>query len=229
MKKQLRIGIIIAALLCSNIVSYATELLEDNEEHTVIDPYRDIPLVPGETSVGLQVTETLPNAISFEVPLYITAAIIDGKSDVVVPDNYGIKNTTINSNSKEIVIAVTKVMLKAHPTMGEWTLTGKTPSTDDELQINLGGIPLIDATEDGVLMDLTNSIFYNKDTEQFIPIPYGEELNIPIVANVLDTFRISENQKAVAQFKIYYSVSVLDTNGEPIGLDIFYEGDTPWD
>lgn len=232
MKVKLSIIMLALAVASNSLLAYATEsestdVIED--EHTVIDPYRGIPVVPGETSVGLQVTETLPSQLSFEVPLYITAAVVDGQSEVIVPDNYGIKNNTINSNSDEIEIAVTKVLLTAFSTKDYWTLTNYEPTLENEMQITLGGIPLIDPTEDGVLMDLTDSMFYDKETEKFNPIPYGVEWNIPIVANVLNTFRLSENQKAVAQFKVEYSVSLLDTNGEPIGVDIFYEGDTPWD
>lgn len=240
MKNKLLIMLITAILFTTSIgiESYATEVdntevdsNQDNDDYEVIDPYRGIPIIDGQTSVGVQVTETLPSSLSFEVPLYITAAVVDGQTEVIVPDNYWIKNTTINSNSKEVDIAVTQVTLTSHSTKDYWSITPDTPILENEIQINIAGISLREPTKEGVLMDLRKSVFYDDSTEKFVPIPYGEMIKLKIEANVLDTFRLNdiESTVAAAQFRINYTVSLLDTSGEPIGVGAFYEGSTPWD
>lgn len=217
-----------ATMLSLIFLGISSTVIATESDYTVIDPYKDIPVIDDKTSVGVQVTDTDPASISFEVPLFITAAIMDGQASLLVPDNYAIKNTTTNYSSQGGEIAVTQVQISRIDGSSDWTLVTDTPTQDGQMQVTIGGITMREPTQDLTYLDLTDSIFYDKNAQQFAKIQYNQVVDIPIVANVLPKIRLRA-LSAVAQFRIHYTISLLDLNGDPIGVGVFYEGDTPWD
>lgn len=195
---------------------------------TVVDPYANIPMVDGETSVGLQVVEnSTGETLSFEVPLYITSAIVDTEEEVLVPNNYGITNLSVDNYGKGVDMAVVAIETTAHATTGYWEFIDGVAVDDNQMYFTVGGIPITVEYDETIMLDLTDSIFYDSSTEKFQVIEYQEYLNIPILGKVKAALRTSENgeQKAVAQFSLKYTVSLLDGNQNPVG--VLYEGSYP--
>lgn len=192
---------------------------------SAVDPYEKIPYVEGETSLGLQVVDSLPESLSFEVPLYVTTAAIDMESEVLAPKNYYIKNTSVNHMSEGVDIAVIKVTTTAHDTKNYWNFVQGAVEEVNDMAFTIGNMPIVVDDTQEVELDLTDSVFYNKGTGKFTKIAYNEMIIIPIAANVKATLRSElENTSAVAQFSIKYTVSLLDENDDPVG--VYYEGPT---
>lgn len=110
----------------------------------MIDPYIDIPYVDGETSLGVQVVESVPSdTLSFEVPLYVTMAVEDLNEQVILPDNYGITNLSTNHLGQGVDMAVIWVEATPRSTNDYWKFVEETPELENEMQFNIGGIPVV--------------------------------------------------------------------------------------
>lgn len=195
--------------------------------NTTVDPYSKIPHVEGETSVGLQVVEDVPaETLAFEVPLYITTAVVDLEEEVLVPDNYGITNLSVGRSGYGVDMAVVGLTVTAKSTNDYWSYTDGTLLDNDEMHLQVGGISITVNPDEILELDLTDSVFYDKETKKFRVINYNEYLQIPIVGKVLAGVRTeSGDSKAVAQFTLKYTVSLLDESKDPVGL--LYEGAYP--
>lgn len=185
----------------------------------VLDPYEKIPYVEGETSLGVQVVDSIPSEIlQFEVPLYVTMAVIDTKESVLTPSDYGITNLS----GMDTDIAVIWVEATARSTKDYWDFVGTEDDINDDNQmaLNVGGMPIELVDGETVKLDLIDSVFYNKDEKKFIPIKVDEKRVMNLEGRVKSAVRT--NKPAVAQFSLKYTVSQLDESGDPVG--VYYEG-----
>lgn len=229
---------IISIFMLGILVLSSVNVEATNSTSSVIDPYARIPYVDGETSLGVQVVDSTPSdTLSFEVPLYVTMAVADLDGDVIVPDEYGITNFSQDPNNTGVDIAVVWVEATSRSTNSYWnfveTLTevddvdeGEEQNIDNEMVLNIGGIPVVIDGDEPTLLDLHNSVFYNNEESKYVPIAYEDRVQLDIVGKVKPSLRTADDSKtAVAQFSIKYTVSQLDESGEPVG--VYYEGAYP--
>lgn len=191
----------------------------------VIDPYEKIPYVDNETSLGVQVVDYIPHEIlAFEVPLYVTCAVVDLESDVIVPTEYSIHNLS-QMGDEAIDIAVTKLTVTTRDTKTYWEFIDTEIKSENQINLSIGGVPVLLSEGESKDLDLTESIFYNKNDSKFTIIEPNQTLEIPLVGVVMTTIRDDiDDATAVAQFTVKYTISMLDQDGDPVG--IYYEGPT---
>lgn len=221
------VAIIVMCILWP-IVTHASILGDESYISTTnTDQYADIPYVDGETSLGVQVIEELSGYhISFEVPLYVTMAVLDLEEDVVAPNNYNIYNFSMdNTGQRFLDVAVVAITAIKHDTFDYWTFTDEEIIDDNQMNLSVGGVPIVLGNYDNSILDLSNSIFYNNNAETFQLIYYGEGLNIPIVGSVKPALRAGADETAVAQFRLCYTVSAVIDGETPLGM--LYEGPYP--
>ena len=189
----------------------------------------------GKTEVNLGVTEETKASVSYEVPLYCTLAVVDGKdgTKVVTPseDRYYIKDTGKNQEKKLAVTGLTVSSIGATPGeikvtgTGTWNLTTAAGteaagSAEKLMQLSVGGVELKSinpGTWDVTTLDLkeNENVFYDKTANKYRTIT--DKINIPIKATVSKQYKVQKattSPIAVAQFRLHYTVSVLDQNGE---------------
>lgn len=182
---------------------------------------------PGKTTVGVRTVNISPASLSVTVPLYLTVAAItddDGSSRIVVPDGYLMRNTTGSDpygNYPEIAVTAVKVQgVKG----GTWSLKNN-PGSGKEIGLSLGGLNLPEVpagSGKAVPADITapGNSFYDSGKKAFRPIPGGpsqEGLLLPVIGRLGAGFTAGE-EKAAAQFRISYTVSLLDKYGQPVGV-----------
>lgn len=181
----------------------------------------------GKTRVNVGVTELTDKNISFEVPLYYVVSVTQerGKAaQVTCPDQdaYSITNTSKGTQS----VAVTQVGVQG-VTGGEWSLVEGTSlgssATDKNIRMTVGGIELPSLTKGSQTKqykatDLNNNTFYqNGKYVQMKPYdaarPQDSTITIPVTAEVSTSYQVQKNTKPVAQFKLLYTVSPLNKDG----------------
>ena len=187
---------------------------------------------PGQTIVGVQTADKTPENLSISVPLYLTVAATRDSNNtpqVVAPDGYVLRNTTQSVSDGSIPdIAVTGVEVQSVPD-GTWSLTTQTPTGNEQIKLTIGGLTLPEVaagTPNPVPADMlaATSSFYDKESGKFMPIRGGEPargMNLPIEGELPSDYQPTE-ERAAAQFRIKYTVSMLDASGKPIG--VYYEG-----
>lgn len=191
-------------------------------------PAFSVKAADGKTEVNLGVTEVTDSSVSYEVPLYCTLAVVDrgDKREVLTPTNYYIKDT---GKIKEKQLAVTGLAVSSVQ-YGTWNL-----KTKDEIEnpnamgrlinLSVGGVELkeVDLQNKKKLTTLdlqaNENSFYKNNRYRTI----GDKLSIPIEANVSKNYQIRSSQPTTAQFRLYYTVSVLDKLGNVKGT-WSYEG-----
>ena len=178
-----------------------------------------------KTKVNVGVTELTQGNVAFEVPLYYVLCVTNGAggaSKVVLPEEtYSI----VNKSSSKQAVAVTQVGVSGVKD-GTWSLVaeedlGNSP-TDKKIAIKLGGIalPAVAAGSTTEFKTATNdseNTFYSNGKYKRLEAydagaPDASTVTVPIDAKVSDAFK-AKNVKAVAQFRLTYTVSPLDKNG----------------
>lgn len=178
---------------------------------------------PGQTAVGVQVTGANLDVLSYEVPLYVTLAVVEdgGQTKVICPDAdaYYIENTSPNRpDGQETAMAVTEVTLSS-VTGGTWSLV-ETPGGAGEISLSVGGLTLPElAAGAGTSSTLETakageSAFYT-DGAYVQLMGDQRRLPLPITGQAV---AMGTESKPAAQFRLSYTVSLLDTNGAPIGV-----------
>lgn len=195
----------------------------------------------GKTKVNLGVTEVKNSTVSYEVPLYCTLAIVEekDKNTVFTPSNYDIKNTAKNKDKKLAVtgLAVSSVDGGAWNLGTEAEIDQLTEADSDKKIMNLvvGGVELkklgtvgnlvklgeLGNSDKLTIMDLTakDNAFckFNNTNKTFVYSVIGEGLsNISLSGKVSKFYKVT-TKRATAQFRLYYTVSVLNDNGDVIG------------
>ena len=182
----------------------------------------------GKTEVNVGVTVLTENNVSFEVPLYYVMCVSTDahrQTTVVLPeDDYSI----VNKSPTEQAVAVTEIKVTGVKG-GTWSLAGSagalgTSSTEQKIHMTVGGVAL-PALAKGSAETKTvetnasqNNSFYRDGKYQRLEpydgnAPDKSTVVIPVTAQVSPAYRVNADQKAVAQFRLTYTVSPLDKNG----------------
>lgn len=173
-----------------------------------------------DTTISILTTASTQPNISYTVPLYVTMAVINGKEDVAVPDNYIITNTTPKDGETQPAIGVTNMSFEklAGSTFNtvESATTVGTNANSIYLKIGEESMPALSAAGISSFKP-TGSVFVteNKPTRLLGPT----KLNI--VGKVANTTRTDE--ATAAQFRLKYTVSLLTAGGQALGA--VYAGD----
>lgn len=148
----------------------------------------------GKTTVRLGVAKAIPEPVSFEVPLYYTAAIVKTdpadnngrRNKVVYPDGYYIKNLYEDSDihneenlrpgkgtGKELVVADIQVSSVKGATWDIVDSVDGVPGTDKKMTVTLGGVPLPAVKKESEVFksaNLTNqsSVFYDQTKTKYL-------------------------------------------------------------
>lgn len=190
-----------------------------------------VPTQKGKTTVGVQTADMAPTSLSYTVPLYLTvaaAAGLDGGPRVVTPEGYSLKNTTgsvPDGSYPDIVVTNVEVRGIAG---GKWSLRAA-PASDKQIRLSVGGLVLPEVNAGSTkavnaAIQSGNNCFYNATDKKFLPIPGGpggKALSLPIEGALPSVF-IPTDEGAAAQFRIKYTVSLLDGAKNPIGIS--YDG-----
>ena len=193
-------------------------------------PAFSVKAADGKTEVNLGVTEVTDSSVSYEVPLYCTLAVVDrgDKKEVLTPTNYYIKDTGKN-NGKQLAVTGLAVSTVQY---GTWNLKtreeiGNQNATDKRINLSVGGVDLkeVDLANEKKLTTLdlqaNENSFYNYKDKKYQIIE--KKLPIPITGKVSQSYQITSSQPTTAQFRLYYTVSVLDDLGNVKGT-WSYEG-----
>lgn len=194
-------------------------------------PYPSSQNKAGQTAVGVRVVSADTTVLSFEVPLYVTVAVLDNQPQAIVPNHYGITNTSKNVDGTPAQIAVTGLRLTALAGRTWQTASLSSPTHEKGIYTTIGGAVLpqirLDAGEQTVEVDLTanDNRFYDTTTSKYRGIGAGY-YDLPLTGTVKSMTRA--NTDAAAQFKLEYSISLFDTTSNtPIGSGVDYNNPTP--
>lgn len=174
----------------------------------------------GQTAVGVQVTRADIGTLSCEVPLSIPLVVKEdeGTRRVLCPDNYYIQNNSpALPDGTETAVAVTQVEVSA-VAGSSWTLTDN-PTQANELSLSIGGFPLPNPVGGSVVKETkgTDSAFWSQDTGKYVQLVGDDsKLELPIVGAVAEVEGTGSASPS-AQFQLTYTISLLDTSGNPIG------------
>lgn len=184
----------------------------------------------GKTELSLGVSQMAPEAVSFEVPLYLTMCVAkeNGTNTVIVPsESYSIRNPDGN-----IPMAVTGLKV-ARVDGSDWALvTDFTPDTTaKEIRLSIGDVPLPDlpvgsTRETEVKLTLKDSAFYNYQSKSYKRIgeadPANNSMPLAVEASVPPGYVPVDQASPTAQFRLVYTVSCIDGTGTVMDKD--YEG-----
>lgn len=190
----------------------------------------------GKTKVNVGVTELTDN-VSFEVPLYYVMCVTNDETNNVVvrqPDDgqYRIVNTSKGTQD----VAVTEIVVNG-VAGGSWELTDQaslgTSPTDRKISMTVGEIPLpaVAAGDTNanaaVETGKSDNVFYrNGAYTRLSPYdkahPENSTVLIPVSAEVSSAYKVQADVKSAAQFKLCYTVSPLNKNGDL--MKAYYNG-----
>lgn len=184
----------------------------------------------GKTEVNLGVTELTETNVSFEVPLYYVMCVSTDahrQTTVVLPeDDYSIvnKSPTVTGQAVAVTeIKVTGVM------GGTWSLAGSaadlgTSPTEQKIHMTVGEVALPalakgSAETKTVETNASQNSFYRDGKYQRLEpydgnAPDKSTVVIPVTAQVSPDYQVTADRKAVAQFRLSYTVSPLNKNGD---------------
>ena len=184
----------------------------------------------GKTEVNLGVTELTETNVSFEVPLYYVMCVstdANGKATVVLPEeDYSIVNKSPTVTGQAVAVTEIKV---TGVTGGNWSLAGSaaelgTSPTEQKIHMTVGEMAL-PALAKGSAETKTvetnasqNSFYRNNKYTRLEPYdgntPEKSTVVIPVSAQVSPDYQVTANRKTVAQFRLSYTVSPLNKNGD---------------
>ena len=183
----------------------------------------------GKTEVNVGVTQLTEGNVSFEVPLYYVICVTmdeNGRVKVIEPDadSYSI----VNKSSGDQKVAVTQISVSG-VNGGSWSLTGSqadlgTSATDKKIHMTVGGIDLPAVTAGNTTPQAvdtaasTNSFYANGKyvgmASYDANAPENSTIKVPIHSEVSSAYRVTQNARAVAQFRLAYTVSPLNKDGD---------------
>lgn len=181
----------------------------------------------GKTEVNVGVTVLTENNVSFEVPLYYVMCVSTDahrQTTVVLPeDDYSI----VNKSPTEQAVAVTEIKVTG-VTGGNWSLVGSaaelgTSPTEQKIYMTVGEMALPALTKGStdtktVVTNASQNSFYRDNKYKRLEpydgnAPDKSTVKIPVTAQVSPNYQVNADRKAVAQFRLTYTVSPLDKNG----------------
>ena len=171
-----------------------------------------------DTIIGIMEAKVNPGQASFEVPLYIVAAAVKGSDELICPTGYGIKNT----GSREMGVVKFSIERLNTTEHGGWKIAapGSVVREAKTMTLTIGdiGMPALDDNKMYADIDIkaSDNVFYDAAGARYKQIEVNGILDLPLSGTV-DGSRVISDVKAVPQFKVTYTVSALDENGQPIG------------
>lgn len=184
----------------------------------------------GKTEVNLGVTELTETNVSFEVPLYYVMCVskdAHGKATVLLPEeDYSIVNKSPTVTGQAVAVTEIKV---TGVTGGTWSLAGSaaelgTSPTEQKIHMTVGEVALPalakGSTESKTVeTNATQNSFYRDGKYQRLEpydgnAPDKSTVLIPVTAQVSPAYQVTADRKAVAQFRLSYTVSPLNKNGD---------------
>lgn len=184
-----------------------------------------------DTTIAIFESKADITQLSFEVPLYVTMAVVDQKAQVVTPDNYGIFNTSGGKNPTDFDIGIigvsfTKLVGSTYNTVGSGAV-----GNDTDIKLSIGGVWMPALNAEGAAADVNLGDTASYDTTVaaadalYNPNAAGGAKPTAIAPNTFFKLPIKgtvqaatrDNKAAVAQFKVNYTVAALDDQGNPIG------------
>jgi len=164
----------------------------------------------GGTSFGIVQTTATPANVSFELPLYVTMAVVSNDTAVVMPSDYKIKNLAA-TGGYDIKISGMEVEKLAGSTFSLTSDNNPDNMSKNQIYMKIGDAALPALTTEGTptAVTLTGSTL---ETKQIAP---DTEYDIALEGVVLGAPRTAAD--AAAQFKVTYTVSAVDTSGATIG------------
>lgn len=183
-----------------------------------------------DTTVSiLQSSVKNPN-ISYTVPLYVTMAVIANDSNVKTPDNYIISNTTEPETpgdpSSRPPIGVTNMSIEklssaTYSTVDNAAVVEAGDATSIFLQIGGEDMPATAEADKVYAVNLKGTTLTTMKESTRVPAPIASQKKLDITGKVKSMART--DTKAAAQFRIKYTVSLLDASGQALGA--VYAGD----
>lgn len=182
-----------------------------------------------------------PSNISFEVPLYVTMAVIDGETDVITPSNYSITNTSSKFAEGDVddddyfpgyTIGVVGMEFSILGGAKYSTVASGAGTATTDMELSIGGLymPTLTAGTNDVTaqVDVTSasSPFYSTSNSEYVGLtPSGTTatIDLTIGAKLAKAAELTAIAGAAAQFKIKYTISALSDDNQPIGS--VYAGD----
>ena len=204
----------------------------------VVRAAQTAPGADGKTKVNVGVTDLTDKNISYEVPLYYVMTISKKapgsaeKSEVFLPDRDAYKIVNTSGGSQDVAVTGLSVQSVAG---GTWSLTDEKTdlvgSSERKLYMTVGGVvlPSIAAGGSGPqeadLIKAENSFYKGGKYTRMKPKGTDNEaertLIIPVTAEVSSAY-VPENKDATAQFRLIYTVSPLNTDGDV--MRAYYNG-----
>lgn len=234
MKHKKLVGLAIAGALVLSLTT--TALAASTGSGGNLPPTEHERAANGDTTISIMQAKVDPKNVSFTVPLYVTMAVVEQDDVVKVPDNYGITNTTPPGangagDDQYLNIGVTAMSFeKLHGSTYETVADpgGTNPVVGNtSIFLTIGGMTMppitnteVTTADAGVLKPVTiGGVLGTAATPT--KIGRNQTLNLPLVGKVAKAAR-SEDE-AVAQFKVKYTISLLDSTDKPLGW--VYSGD----
>lgn len=196
------------------------------------DPQIDIGAdTPHQTDVGVAVSKANPRVLSVEVPLYVTMAVTKdgagpGKTGLTLPKHgYRIRNNTYSSDGSLAPVCVTGMSISGVGSGGLWSIVESVnnASTQRNMSLSIGGVslPPVSASDTASVpanIHTASSVFYDMSVGKYRPVDItGRGQELPIAGTVPEAYNISDSATATPQFKVKYTLALLNAAGEPVG------------
>lgn len=172
-----------------------------------------------DTTISIFSTSSSQANMSYTIPLYVTMAVANMDTDVKVPTNYDIVNTTaVDDKGKQPSIGVTQMSFEKLSTSGYNTVVGA-PATANDIQLTIGGETMPALSTQGAADPWAPKgavLVENGAPKKII----GTQ-NLAIKGTVTAAAR--SDLPTAAQFRLKYTVSLIDASGHALGA--VYAGD----
>lgn len=173
------------------------------------------------TTFGIMEAAQDPTNVQFEVPLYVTMAVVSGEANVRTPQGYNITNRAAAGGYS---IGVTSMSIES---IGTWTTVATAAAVDSATKIflSIGGATM-PATAVGTGRELVT--LAGDFGTAAAPTPIAPQASLSTAVNgmaITGTVQAATrtDKRAAAQFRIRYTVAALNGAGAPLGA--VYVGD----
>lgn len=170
-----------------------------------------------DTTISIMQAKVNPYNVSFTVPLYMTMAVMANNTEVKVPSNYEIANATMvgtGESAAEANIGVTGMSFEKLEGSTFNTVTAAAPTADTDIHLSIGGMDMPALSSSGTSPVTIGGVLGT--SEHPTAITTTKPQNLAIVGTVKSSAR--DEAKAVAQFRVKYTVSLLSGKGDPLGI-----------
>lgn len=196
------------------------------------------PSQESKTKVNVGVTELTKENVSFEVPLYYVICVTQepGKAAKVTCPSAE-KYCIVNKSTGNQRVAVTQVGVQG-VTGGTWSLVSEADlaaaaAAEKKIRMTVGGIelPAVAAGATGLTTkptktDAVKNSFYISNEHKYLTLgtydaadPDDSTIEIPVTAQVSPAYQVTKNAQPAAQFRLCYTVSPVNGNGDVLTAD----------